>query len=297
MSGNRKNKWQRFCLAGLLLLAGTGGIHASTDGEPTETSNRAGLAVEAEIPRIDIGNAYLPAGQNVLLRIDQLLRLSAPDWNFGNQDDLGAIRITTAQNEKIVAIPVGRLQIDPERQDGFQAYGNGLYQVVTDHIVTGFNASLDDLAGFISALQALDAQATVRMNSEGNLQIGLGGLTYLVQAAWSLLPVSTGQEHGFSHDGNTLWWTTGSGRQALFPVSASLERLVTVARKLDRAALAQGTHQGQVRLLLDGQVYLLRPFWELQPTPTQHANDDFWVENGVVYLNYLNGSSQGFTVE
>jgi hypothetical protein len=275
----------RLALSLLLALAGSASQAAS---------GIDGLSIDTVVPRLDQTSTRLPSGQTFLQSIANMLKLSTNDWPLSSQDALGAIRVTNSTGSRATVLPVGAQMVDPDRQDGVLCYGNGLCQTVASHIVTSFNATLDDPAVFIAALRQIDPTASVRLNGEGNLRISLAGRSYLAQVSWNVYPSSGG--NGFANDGGTLWFAASSGKQALYPVLASLDRLLTVARKFDPAATAQGDHQGKVSLVFNGQQYSLLPAWEAIATPAAHASDDVWVDNGVLYLNYLDGTAQGLQV-
>jgi hypothetical protein len=264
-------------------------------GTSQAASGIDGLSIDTVVPRLDQTSTRLPSGQTFLQSIANMLKLSTSGWTFSSQDALGAIRITDRAGAQATVLPVGAQMVDPDRRDGVLCYGDGLCQTAASNIVTSFNATLDDPAAFIAALRRIDPAASLRLNAEGNLRISLAGRSYLGQVGWNVYP--SGVSNGFANDGGTLWFAAASGKQALYPVLASLDRLLTVARKLDPAATAQGDHQGKVSLVFKGQQYSLLPAWEAIATPAAHANDDVWAENGVLYLNYLDGSAQGLSVQ
>lgn len=269
----------------LALVAGTSQAANSIDG----------LSIDTVVPRLDQTSTRLPSGQTFLQSIANMLKLKTSGWTFSSQDALGTIRITDGAGSQATVLPVGAQMVDPDRKDGVLCYGDGLCQTVASNIVTNFNATLDDPAAFIAALRRIDPVASLRLNAEGNLRISLAGRTYLGQVGWNVYP--SGASNGFANDAGTLWFAAASGKQALYPVLASLDRLLTVARKFDPAATAQGDHQGKVSLVFNGKQYSLLPAWEAIATPAVHASDDVWVENGVLYLNYLDGSAQGLSVQ
>lgn len=278
---------------GLRLLAATlslvaGGAQAAT------ASGIAGLSLDTVIPRIDQSNSHQPANQSVLQSLRAMLQQSHGDWTFSSQDGLGAIRITNTDGGKVVALPVGGLLADPDRADGLQCYGAGLCEAATSQVISRYNATLDDPAGFVTAVRQYDPQATVLLNQEGNLQVRINGRNYLTQVAWNVLPGTASQALGSDSEG--LWFTGSTGKQALYPVLAKLDRLLAVARQIDPAATALGDHQGKVVLVIQGTRYTLMPDWEVIATPAVHAAEDYWLENGLLYVNYLDGSSQGIAV-
>lgn len=263
-------------------------------GASQAASNIDGLSIDTVVPRLDQTSTRLPSGQTFLQSIANMLKLSTSGWTFSSQDALGAIRITDRIGSQATVLPVGAQMVDPDRQDGALCYGDGLCQTVASNIVTSFNATLDDPTAFIAALRRIDPAASLRLNAEGNLRISLAGRTYLGQVGWNVYP--SGANNGFANDGGTLWFAAASGKQALYPVLASLDRLLTIAKKFDPAATAQGNHQGKVSLVFNGQQYSLLPAWEAIATPAAHASDDFWVDSGVLYLNYLDGTAQGLQI-
>lgn len=269
----------------LALASGAGQAASSIDG----------LSIDTVVPRLDQTSTRLPSGQTFLQSIANMLKLSTSGWSFSSQDALGAVRISDGRGANATVLPVGALMVDPDRQDGVLCNGAGLCQTVASNIVTSFNATLDDPAAFIAALRQIDPAASVHFNAEGNLRVSVAGRTYLGQVGWNVYPSKAG--NGFANDGGTLWFAAASGKQALYPVLASLGRLLAVAKKLDPTATAQGDHQGKVSLVFNGKQYSLLPAWEAIATPAAHASDDVWLDNGVIYLNYLDGSAQGLAVQ
>lgn len=254
-----------------------------------------GLSVDTVVPRLDQTSSRLPAGQTLLQSIQNMLKLNSSGLVFSSQDAQGALRITDRAGAQVTVLPVGAVLLDPDRQDGLFCYGGGLCQTVAGNIVTSFNATLDDPAVFVAELRKIDPAATVRLNAEGNLRVALAGRTYLGQVGWNVYPAAG--SNGFANDSDTLWFAAGSGKQALYPVLASLDRLLAVAKKHDPSATAQGDHQGRVSLVFGGQRYVLKPAWEAIATPATHAGDDFWLDGGMLYLNYLDGTAQGLVVQ
>ena len=277
----------RLLAVSLSLLAGA--------AQAATASGIDGLSLDTVIPRIDQSNSHQPANQSVLQSLRALLSQSNGDWSVSSQDALGAIRITNPHGGKIVALPVSGLLADPDRADGLQCYGAGLCEAATGQVISRYNATLDDPAGFVSTVRQYDPQATVLLNKEGNLQVRINGRNYLTQVAWNVLAAKTANQT-LASDSEGLWFTGNTGKQALYPVLASLDRLLVVARQLDATATALGDHQGKVRLVFKGQSYTLTPDWEVIATPAAHASEDYWLENGLVYVNYLDGTCQGIAV-
>lgn len=275
------------CLAAVLLLASN--VAGAAD------SGITGLSVDTVVPRLDVASSRLPANQTYQQSIANMLHLLTADWSFSAQDALGTIRVTNPAGDKIVILPVGGLQVDPDRQDGALCVGNGLCQTVANHIVTTFNATLDEPAAFVAAIRQYDPTATLRLNSEGNLLVSVSGHYYLIQVGWGVLSRAA-VGNALASDGGTLWFSGSAGKQALYPVLANLDRLLAVARQLDATATARGDHQGKVVLVLNGKTFALTPGWEVIATPAAHAKDDGWLDNGVFYLNYLDGTAQALIV-
>jgi hypothetical protein len=261
-------------------------------GDPLSPPAIASLSVDTVIPRLDLTTGRLPTGQSIVQSIANMLKLGSSGWVFSSQDGQGAIRVSNSgSGGKVALLPVGQVLADAERQDGVQCVGNGLCQTAAGNLVTGFNAALDAPQDFIATLRQIDSSASVRLNADGNLQVTVFGRTYLAQAGWSVLPATGG--NGFASSDGSLWFTAGSGKQALYPVLAKLDRLLTVLKKIDPSATAQGDHQGTLAAVVSGQSYHLLPEWELIATPASHASDDYWLDNGVLYLNFLDGTAQG----
>lgn len=279
-------RWARRLVIPLTLLAGA--AHAAM------ASGIDGLSIDTVIPRLDQRNSHLPANQSPLQSLQAMLNLGDGDWTFSAQDTLGAIRISNKNGDKIAVLPVGNLLIDPDRPNGVLCYGAGFCEIAVSQIITRFNAALDDPAAFIAALRRIDPAASLRLNGDGNLLIGLGGQRYLAQIGWSVLPASG--DNGFASDSNAVWWVSGGNKQLLYPTLANFDRLLTLIRRVDPTANAQGDHQGHIVLVMQGQRYTLTPGWALISTPAAHAGEDYWVDGGVLYLNYLDGTAQAVAV-
>jgi hypothetical protein len=261
-------------------------------GDPLTPTAIANLRVDTVIPRLDLSTGRLPTGQTIVQSIANMLKLGSSGWVFSSQDGQGAIRVSNSgSGAKVALLPVGQVLADAERQDGVQCGGNGLCQTAAGNLVTSFNAALDAPQDFIAALRRIDSSASLRLNSDGNLQVTVYGRTYLAQAGWNVLPSSGG--NGFASGDSGLTFSANGSQQALYPVLADLKRLQTVLQKIDPSASAQGDHQGAVTALVNGQSYRLLPDWELIATPASHAGDDYWLDNGVLYLNFLDGTAQG----
>ncbi len=256
-------------------------------------SSVAGFAIEATVPRLDLASSRLPANLTYRQSIVNMLQLLTTDWHFTSQDSLGAIRITNSSGGKVVILPVGSQMVDADRQDGVQCSGNGLCQSVASNIVTTFNAAVDDPAALVAAVRQYDPAASVSINNEGNIKASVAGRTYLAQASWNVFASSSAGGSVLVADGAMVWLNAASGKQGLYPVMANLDRLIAVARKLDPTATARGDHQGKVILVYQGQPFSLTPAWEVIATPAAHAKEDYWLENGVVFINYLDGTAQG----
>ena len=273
-------------LSALLLLA----LNASA-----QAASITGLTIDTVIPRIDVSTSRLPSGQTVSDSLQMLFNLVAPSWRVLAQDDLGTVRATRPNGDKVAGIPLATLLVDPDSANGAQCYGNGLCQTIASNLITRFNAALDDPQAFVTALRKADPAATLRLNGEGNLQASLHGRRYVGQVGWHILPAAG--LNGFASDSSGgLWFAGSTGKQALTPALANFDRLQTLLKQVDATGTALGDHQGGVVVVLKGQTFRLKPQWEVINTPTAHAKEDYWVEGGVVYLNYLDGTAQGVTV-
>lgn len=263
-------------------------------GDPIQVPGSSGLAVDTVIPGLNQNTGRLPAGQTIAQNIESLIKLYDTSWTVSRQDTYGALRLTNSSGDKYAVLPVGQILADPERQDGVQCYGNGLCQITARNLTTSFNAALDAPQTFVAELSKIDPATKVRLNQDGNLQVTLNNRTYLAQVNWNVAPAGT---QGFASDASGISFSSTSGKQALYPVLANLDRLQAVIKKIDPSATAQGDHQGTFTVQSQGQVYHLTPAWEVIATPAAHANDDYWLDNGAIYLNYLDGTAQGVIVK
>lgn len=280
-------RWVRGLVVPLTFLAGA--AHAAT------ASGIDGLTIGAVIPRLDQSSNRLPADQTILQSLQAMLKLTNNDWTLSSQDALGAVRIINRNGDKVAALPVGSVLIDPDRQDGALCYRAGLCETAASHLVTRFNAALDDPTAFIAALRQIDPAASVQINSDGNLLVQIGGHRYLTQVGWNVIPANG--NNGFANDSSSVWLVSAGNKQLLYPTLASFDRLVTVLRQIDATASAIGDHQGHVTLVVQGQRFTLTPGWEIITTPVAHAKEDYWVEGGGLYLNYLDGTAQAVTIK
>lgn len=198
---------------------------------------------------------------------------------------------------KLTWATVTPVYIDATVANGVTVLPNGQWQVADSGVLIRLSPSLYDASGLIKLLKSVDAGSTLQINSDGRLLATLQGTRYSVMPS-STLSSST-SPFGFGNtSAGALTYTSAKGeQQVLAPAFTGLERLFAILRKINPGFTMQTQVDGTVVAKLAGQTFKMIPSFLVVTTPAAHVADDYWLDGTTVYINYLDGTSQGLALQ
>lgn len=212
-----------------------------------------------------------------------------------DQDTLAGATVFSFKGGKLPVAVQHPILVDSAQADGLTLLDNGKAQLVSRGMVSTLIPNVVNLGALGLSLLALDPAAQTTLTADGHLRITALSQRVAVRPAWFAL--SGGKNPGFSiNAGGYVVYTSANGeQQKLYPVFADFARLVQVLTRYDAKTRPATQLDSTVSATLLGRQYVLTPDYHLRDTPARHAADDWWSDNGHLYLNYGNGVSQGFT--
>lgn len=155
-------------------------------------------------------------------------------------------------------------------------------------------AYFDDLS---QALKPLDPNATIRLRSNGVLQLDINAVNYIAAPG--------SQSSGGGQTGAPAFVTDSSGfvafrdstgaTQILYPAFADITTLDATIKTLAPTSSTTASGDGTALLLVDGSSMTLLPQYVLSSLPAAHTNDLWWQEGAMFYIRYPDSTAQGFT--
>lgn len=175
---------------------------------------------------------------------------------------------------------------------------SGAFSLASRGIQVTLGSALGYFGDLNQVLKASDPTATVRLRSNGVLQLNLGGASYL--AAPGSQSSSGGQTGApaFVLDGSGYYAfrdSTGA-TQVMYPAFADIATVDTTIKALAPTSSTTAGGNGTALLLLNGSPITLLPQYLLIGLPTAHAGDLWWQEGAMFYIRYPDSTAQGFTV-
>lgn len=210
-----------------------------------------------------------------------------------SNSSIGGFVAALADGSLITGVPVGQLQVAPGAASGLQP--NGLAQIVASGVVVNLAPSLANPAALVSQIKSLDAQATATVMANGLLKVTVGGSQYIVRPAWTATPSTA---NGFSTDAaGNLVFGDSKLQQTLHPAFADLNKVAAVLSTIAGVSAPVQAADGSVSVTVGSNTLTLRAGYQLISRPVAHTDDLWWVDGGTLYLNYMDGTAQAFTVQ
>lgn len=210
-----------------------------------------------------------------------------------SNSSIGGIVTVLADGTTITSVPVGPLQIAPSAVSGLQS--NGLAQIVVNGVVVNLAPSLANPAALASKFKSLDAQATETVLANGLIKVTVGGAQYIARPAWTASP-STASSLSADAAGNLIL-SDGKLQQKLYPAFVDLNKVAAVLTTVSGASSPALAADGTVTFSVGSNMFTLRAGYQLISRPLAHINDLWWVDGGTLYLNYMDGTAQSFSVQ
>lgn len=176
----------------------------------------------------------------------------------------------------------------------------GTFSVVSQGIELTLASSLAYFTDLSQAIKTMDANAKVRVRSNGVLQLTIGGADYVA------IPGSIGAggtatpsvAPGFQLDNNGLiaFMDSYGAMQVLYPVFADTSVVDLTIKAIDPAGSASDNGNGTGTMLLLGATYTTHPEYQLIPLPAAHASDQWWLDGTRIFVRYPDGTAQAFSL-
>lgn len=207
--------------------------------------------------------------------------------------------------------PIGDVTVDTTRTNGVELNSSGVFEITRSGVMAKFRPSLFDTQGF--AINMLTSTgASIDLNTAGALEISQNGETLMMMPEMFTQSIA-GTANGVSYDENGFLTYAKNGEvQRLLPHFYDMQQLASTFASLADSIALQDNMDGTVSATLtvtetiDGQeteqtsTYVLVPAYRvLSPLtiPIAHRGDSWWVgDDGLIYINYSNGSAQGFSI-
>lgn len=263
-----------------------------------------GYGSSTAIPQLAKDTGRLPSGSSLQARLAAVALAQFPtlqngNWRFSNQDGLGGVRFSIADQEVILA-PVGEVLVIPGAADSVSITPSSQGVITANETVMVVNAMPRDVPRLVSDVRQLDATAAFQVVDDGSLRLTFRGTTIGLQPNWNVaynaaytsrpsFMADEVDERGACHyaDG----W-----RQCFYPIVNDYVSLLNLAKRFDANASVVADRKGIVQVTLGANSFQLLPDWLVINTPAAHANDEYWVEGGRFFIRNPNGLAQGFAV-
>lgn len=272
---------------GITLADGGAGVPQALD------FRRYGISLESLPVSIDGTPARLKGAHLDSAVVDGMGGLLGAALKRGPNTPVGGITMAAADGTQVTSVPVGPLRVSPGAAGGLQS--SGLVRIVADGVVVDLAPSLASAGSFAFRLSGMDSQASVAIAANGVVKAAVGGATFVLWPAWAATPSSL---NGFSFDSaGRLVFGDGRMQQTLYPAFANVDALAVALGPIAGTAALKMALDGSLSISIGGTGYRLRAGYQLTTTPTAHANDNWWLDGGTLYLNNHDGTAQPFTVE
>ncbi|QTN28455.1 hypothetical protein HZ993_00920 [Rhodoferax sp. AJA081-3] len=210
-----------------------------------------------------------------------------------SNSSIGGIVTSLTDGTVITGVPIGQLQVSS--RDNSELQSNGLARVVTNGVVVNLAPTVANPDAMVSQIKGLDAQATVTVMASGLLKATVSGVQYFFRPSWTATPSTAS---GFSPDAaGNLVFGDSKLKQTLYPAFADPNKVIAVLSTISGAGSPVQEADGTISVAVGNQTLTLRPGYNLISRPVADTDVLWWVDGGVYYVNYLDGTAQSFTVK
>ncbi len=197
-------------------------------------------------------------------------------------------------------LPVQPIRIDATLPDGIAFTPLGLLRWVQGGVVVQLAPAVADLAGLATAVTAALPGASLKLGTEGVLQLNFGGATYVLKPDWTGAGMAAGAPQiGMDQQGRIAFQVGTGPRQLLLPAllnTTQANSIFTTAIPGSVLAVQPGSSEGALTLTLAGQRWSLVPHWVLPAGDAASQNTSWRMgADGLVYLK-LGNQVQGVRI-
>ncbi len=280
-------------------------------GIPGDPLTLAQVTTDSTVPKLDGNLARLNNTASLLTVIQEAL-----NSQFGvtgsqiSYDKTNGVVTYTAGGKTYRFIPIGvpTVQVSGTtasvRGNRFSASNvantaSGAFSLASRGIQLTLGSTLGYFEDLNQVLKASDPNATIRLRSNGALQLNLGGASYLAApASQSTSGGQTGAPAFVTDSSGFVAFRDSTGAtQILYPVFADITTVDTTIKALAPTSSTTASGNGTAVLMLNGSPVTLLPQYPLIGLPTAHANDLWWQDGAMFYIRYADNTAQGFAVQ
>ncbi len=280
-------------------------------GIPGDPLTLAQVTTDSTVPKLDGNLARLNNTASLLTVIQEALNsqfgVSSSQISY---DKTNGVVTYTAGGKTYRFIPVGvpTVQVSGTtasvRGNRFSASNvantaSGAFSLASRGIQLTLGSALGYFEDLNQVLKASDPNATIRLRSNGALQLNLGGASYLAApASQSTSGGQTGAPAFVTDSSGFVAFLDSTGAtQIMYPVFADITTVDTTIKALAPTSSTTASGNGTALLMLNGSPVTLLPQYPLIGLPTAHANDLWWQDGAMFYIRYADSTAQGFAVQ
>lgn len=268
------------------------------------------VATDTTVPKLDGNLARLNNTASLLTVIQEAL-----NSQFGvtvsqiSYDQSNGVVTYTAGGKTYRFIPIGApiVQVGGTtasvRGNRFSASSaantaSGAFTLAGRGIQVTMGSALGYFTDLNQVLKASDPNASIRLRSNGVLQLNLGGASYLASpGSQSTSSGQTGAPAFVSDSSGFVAFRDSTGAsQVMYPVFADIATVDTTIKALAPTSSTTASGDGTALLMLNGSPVTLLPQYPLIGLPTAHANDLWWQEGATFYIRYPDSTAQAFGI-
>ena len=275
-------------------------------GDPVTLAN---VTTDSSVPKLEGNLARLNNTASLLTVIQEALNSQFGVTSSQISYDKANGVVTYTANGKIYRfIPIGAPKVQvggtfaSMRGNRFSASNvantaSGAFTLAGRGIEVTVGSALGYFTDLDQALKAADPKSTIRLRSNGALQLGLFGANYIATPG-SLSTAGQAGTPGFLVDSGTGYFafkdSTGAV-QLLYPAFADISTVDLTVKAIDPAGSTTSNGNGTATMVL-GNSYVLKPEYLLIALPPAHAADLWWLDGALIYIRYPDSTAQAFTL-
>ena len=268
------------------------------------------VATDTTVPKLDGNLARLNNAASLLTVIQEALNSQfRPISSQISYDQSNGVVTYTADGKVYRFIPIGApiVQVGGAtasvRGNRFSASNaantaSGAFTLAGRGIQVTMGSALGYFTDLNQVLKASDPNASIRLRSNGVLQLNLGGASYLASpGSQSTSSGQTGAPAFVSDSSGFVAFRDSTGAsQVMYPVFADIATVDTTIKALAPTSSTTASGDGTALLMLNGSPVTLLPQYPLIGLPTAHANDLWWQEGATFYIRYPDSTAQAFGI-
>lgn len=318
-------------------FAGANGFAATTDvysGETAEIGNSGALkrlrigslkgdksipgdpisppkvTTDTTVPKLDGNLARLNNTASLLTVIQEALnsQFGVTSSQIGYDKTNGVVSYTAGgKTYRFIPLDVPTVQVGGTATGGrgnrFSATSvantaSGTFSLAGRGIQLTLGSALAYFEDLSQALKALDPNATIRLRSNGLLELVISAVSYI--AAPGSQTGSGGQTGApaFVADssGFVAFRDSTGASQILYPAFADIGTVDATIKTLAPTSSTTASGDGTALLMLNGNPITLLPQYPLIALPAAHANDLWWQDGATFYIRYSDNTAQNFGI-